>query len=140
MYTVMKTLEIIKPDKQFSIQRTRVAVYARVSVEGEMNQHSLSAQVDYYTNLIQANPSWENAGIFADYGLTGTKTQRPGFKALLQLCDEGKVDLIFVKSISRFCRNTVDLLNTIRHLKEEGINVRFEKEGIDSLSAEGELC
>ena len=139
MYVLMKTIEIIKPVKAIDIKRTRVAAYARGSIEGEMNQHSLSAQVDYYTKLIQSNPKWENAGIYADYGLTGTKTDRPGFKSLIKLCDDGKADLVLTKSISRFCRNTVDLLNTVRHLKDLNINVHFEKENIDSISSEGEL-
>ena len=89
--------------------------------------------------LIHHNPKWENAGIFADYGLSGTKDTRPGFQGLLKLCDEGKVDMILTKSISRFCRNTVDLLNTVHHLKDKDINVHFEKENIDSISTEGEL-
>lgn len=139
MYTLMKTIEIIKPIKAIDIKKTRVAVYARVSIEGEMNQHSLSAQVDYYSKLIQSNPKWENAGIFADYGLTGTNAERPGFQGLVKLCDEGKADLVLTKSISRFCRNTVDLLNTVRHFKDIGINVHFEKENIDSISSDGEL-
>jgi len=139
MYVMMKNIEIIKPAKALEIKRTRVAAYARVSVEGEMNHHSLSAQVDYYTSLIKANPAWENAGIFADYGLTGTKADRPGFQSLIRLCDEGKVDMVLTKSISRFCRNTVDLLGTARHLRDIGVNIHFEKENIDSISSEGEL-
>ena len=139
MYIAMKETIIIKPNKAPTIKRTRVAAYARVSIEGEMNQHSFSAQVDYYTSLIRSNPKWENAGIFADYGITGRQTARPGFQGLLKLCDEGKVDMVLTKSISRFCRNTVDLLNTVRRLKDKDINVHFEKENIDSISTEGEL-
>lgn len=135
----MKNVSIIKPNAPLLSARTRVAVYARVSAKGELNEHSLNAQVDYYSKLIATNPRWENAGIFADYGLSGTGASRPGFQNLIALCDSGKVDLVLVKSISRFCRNTVDLLNTVRHLKEIGINVRFEKENIDSLSDNGEL-
>ena len=135
----MKTVRIIEPNKPNSQKKTRVAAYARVSVQGELNQHSLSTQTDYYTKLIESTPEWEKVGVFADYGLTGTNADRPGFKALMALCDEGKVDLVLVKSISRFCRNTVDLLTTTRHLKELGINVRFEKENIDSISSDGEL-
>lgn len=135
----MRKVEIIQPNAPLLTERTKVAVYARVSQEGEMNEHSLKAQVDHYSKLISANPRWENVGIFADYGLTGTDAARPGFQNLIAFCDTGKVDLVLVKSISRFCRNTVDLLNTIRHLKDIGINVRFEKENIDSMSENGEL-
>ena len=136
---VMKTIKIIKPTKPSIPKKIRVAAYARVSVQGELNAHSLGAQTDYYANLIASNPNWENVGIFADYGITGTTADRPGFQKLMPLCDKNKVDLILVKSISRFCRNTVDLLNTTRRLKEKNINVRFEKENIDSISPNGEL-
>lgn len=123
----MKETIIIKPKKAPTIKRTRVAAYARVSIEGEMNQHSFSARVDYYTSLMHSNPKWENAGIFTDYGLSGTKDTRPGFKGLLKLCDEGKVDMVLTKSISRFCRNTVDLLNTVRHLKDKDANLSLRE-------------
>ncbi len=134
----MKEIQIIKPEKA-PIKLTRVAAYARVSIEGEMNQHSFSAQVDYYSSLIRSNPKWENAGIFTDYGLSGTKASRPGFQNLIKHCDDGKVDLVLTKNISRSCRNTVDLLDTVRHLRDLDINVHFEKENIDSISSEGEL-
>ena len=102
----MRKVEIIQPNAPLLTERTKVAVYARVSQEGEMNEHSLKAQVDHYSKLISANPRWENVGIFADYGLTGTDAARPGFQNLIAFCDTGKVDLVLVKSISRFCRNT----------------------------------
>ena len=136
---VMKTVKLIKPTKPRFPAKIRVAAYARVSVQGELNAHSLNAQTDYYTKLIENNPRWVNVGVFSDYGLTGTNADRPGFKTLMSLCDAGKVDLVLVKSISRFCRNTVDLLNTTRHLKDLNIDVRFEKENIDSISPDGEL-
>ena len=134
----MKEIQIIKATKA-PIKLTRVAAYARVSIEGEMNQHSFSSQIDYYSSLIRSNPKWENAGVFADYGLSGTKATRPGFQNLIKHCDDGKVDVVLTKSISRFCRNTVDLLNTVRHLRDLDVNVHFEKENIDSISSEGEL-
>lgn len=132
-------ITVIKPTKTSFPQRVRVASYARVSVKGEMNEHSLKEQVDYYSAKIDSNALWINAGTYADYGLTGTKTARPGFQKLMEACNNGDIDLIITKSISRFARNTVDLLNTVRHLKDLGINVRFEKEHIDSISPEGEL-
>ena len=92
--------------------RKRVAAYARVSMEKDAMLHSLAAQVSYYSERIQRNPKWEYAGVFADFGLTGTKETRPEFQRMLKECREGKIDLILVKSISRFARNTLALLNT----------------------------
>lgn len=120
--------------------RKKVAAYARVSTETERLQHSLSAQISYYSELIQSNPKWEYAGVYADDGITGTKSTRAEFQRLLQDCEDGKIDIILTKSISRFARNTVDLLETVRHLKELGIEVRFEKERINSLSGDGKSC
>lgn len=118
----------------------RVAAYARVSVERGRTLHSYSAQVSYYNELIQKNPEWEFAGVYSDLGISGTGIEkRNDFKRLLQDCEEGKIDIILTKSISRFARNTVDLLNVVRHLKELGIEVKFEKEGISSLTGDGEL-
>ena len=118
----------------------RVAAYARVSVERGRTMHSYSAQVSYYNALIQKNPEWEFAGVYADLGISGTGIEkRNDFKRLLQDCEEGKIDIIFTKSVSRFARNTVDLLKVVRRLKELGIEVRFEKEGINSLTGDGEL-
>ena len=119
-------------------KKLRVAAYARVSVD--TLHHSLAAQVSYYSNLIQKNPAWEYAGVYADEGITGTSTtHRTEFKRLITDCNAGKIDLVLVKSISRFARDTVDCLHTVRQLKEKGIAVRFERENIDSTSEDGEL-
>lgn len=121
-------------------KRKKVAAYARVSIEQERSLHSFSAQVSFYNNFIQKNPEWEFVGVYADLGISGTKTKkRDEFKRLIKDCEKGKIDIILTKSISRFARNTVDLLETVRHLKELGIEVRFEKENINSLSGDGEL-
>ena len=118
--------------------KMRVAAYARVSVD--TLHHSLAAQVSYYSTLIQKNPEWEYAGVYADEGITGTSTaHRTEFKRLIADCNTGKIDLVLVKSISRFARDTVDCLHTVRRLKEKGIAVRFERENIDSMSEDGEL-
>lgn len=118
----------------------RVAAYARVSVEKERTMHSFSAQVSFYNNLIQKNPEWEYVGVYADLGISGTGTKkRSEFNRLIDDCEKGKIDIILTKSISRFARNTVDLLKTVRYLKDLGIEVRFEKENINSLSGDGEL-
>jgi site-specific DNA recombinase len=119
--------------------RKRVAAYARVSMEKDAMLHSLAAQVSYYSELIQRNPEWEYAGVFADFGLTGTKETRPEFQRMLKECREGKIDRILVKSISRFARNTVTLLETVRELKELGVSVCFEEQKIDTLSGDGEF-
>lgn len=121
-------------------RRKRVAAYARVSMESERLQHSLSAQVSFYSSLIQSNPVWEYVGVYADNGITGTKAKaREEFNRMIADCEAGKIDVILTKSISRFARNTVDLLNTVRRLKELGVSVQFEKERIDSLTEDGEL-
>ena len=89
-------------------------------MDTERLSHSLSSQVSYYSDLIQNNPEWEYAGVYADEGITGTKTNRRGqFQQMLKACEEGKIDIILTKSISRFARNTVDLLETVRHAKQE---------------------
>ena len=136
----MKTVERIERKTPILKTRKRVAAYARVSIESERMQHSLSAQISYYSALIQKNPEWEYAGVYADYGISGTGTKkRDEFNRMLDDCENRKIDIILTKSIQRFARNTVDLLNTVRHLKELGIEVRFEKENINSLSGDGEL-
>ena len=120
--------------------RKKVAAYARVSIESDRLNHSLSAQVSYYSNLIQKNPEWIYVGVYADSGISGGGiSRRAEFKRLLADCEAGEIDIVLTKSISRFARNTVDLLETVRHLKSLGIDVWFEKENIQSLSADGEL-
>ena len=120
-------------------RRKRVAAYARVSVEKDTMLHSLAAQVSYYSGLIQKHAGWEYAGVFADEGLTGTKENRPEFQRLLSECRAGRIDMILVKSISRFTRNTVTLLSTVRELKALGVDVVFEEQNIHTLSGDGEL-
>ena len=121
-------------------EKKKVAAYARVSMQSERMLHSLSAQVSYYSGLIQKNPDWEYAGVYADDFISGTNTvKRDEFKRMLADCEAGKIDIILTKSISRFARNTVDLLETVRHLKDLGVEVRFEKERIRSMDGDGEL-
>ena len=128
----------VKPPNTTLKPKLRVAAYARVSVD--TLHHSLAAQVSFYSALIQNNPAWEYAGVYADEGITGTSTaHRDEFKRLVADCNAGKIDLVLVKSISRFARDTVDCLHTVRQLKEQGIAVRFERENIDSTSEDGEL-
>ena len=117
----------------------RVAAYARVSSGKDAMLHSLSAQVSYYSNLIQNHSGWQYVGVYADEALTGTKDNRENFQRLLADCRAGKVDTVITKSISRFARNTVTLLETVRELKNMGVDVFFEEQNIHSLSADGEL-
>lgn len=136
----MKKITEIKKMKPVLPERKKVAAYCRVSMETERLHHSLSAQVSRYSELIQSNPQWEFAGIYADEGISGTKAgSRPEFMRMVADCESGKIDIVLTKSISRFARNTVDLLETVRHLKDIGVEVRFEKENIRSLSDDGEL-
>lgn len=117
----------------------RVAAYARVSSGKDAMLHSLSAQVSYYSELIQSRSGWQYVGVYADEALTGTKDNREKFQRLLADCRAGLVDMVITKSISRFARNTVTLLETVRELKALGVDVFFEEQNIHSLSADGEL-
>ncbi len=117
----------------------RVAAYARVSSGKDAMLHSLSAQVSYYSKLIQSHSGWEYVGVYADEALTGTKDNRENFQRLLADCRSRKVDLILTKSISRFARNTLTLLETIRELKNLGVDVYFEEQNIHSATSDGEL-
>lgn len=122
------------------VKKKRVAAYARVSMDTELLQHSLSAQISHFSSFIQENPEWEYVGVYSDYGITGTSTKnRDGFKRLIADCDAGKIDIVLVKSVSRFARDTVDTLKTTRRLKAKGIDVYFERENVHSISDEGEL-
>ncbi len=129
--------------KSFSVPQmpklTKVAAYARVSSGKDAMLHSLSAQVSYYNDLIQHHPGWIFCGVYADEALTGTKADRENFARLMEDCKAGKVDMVVTKSISRFSRNTVDLLETVRMLKDIGVDVYFEEQNIHSKSADGEL-
>ena len=116
----------------------RVAAYARVSSGKDAMLHSLSAQVSYYSQMIQQHPGWQYIGVFTDEAKTGTKDSREGFQRLLETCRDGRVDLVITKSISRFARNTVTLLETIRELKSLGIDVFFEEQNIHAISSDGE--
>ena len=125
-----------KPKEQ---KKLRVAAYARVSAEMEMKLHSLEAQEDYFHDYIATHPDWELVEIYSDYGISGTTIQRPAFQRMLEDCRAGKIDLVVTKSVTRFARNTVILLQTIRELKALGIDCYFEKEDMHSISPDGEL-
>lgn len=123
-----------------SRKKRRVAGYARVSTDHDDQVTSYAAQVDYYTNYIKGRDDWELVGIYTDEGISATNTRhRDGFKSMVRDAMDGKIDLIVTKSVSRFARNTVDSLTTVRKLKDKGIEIYFEKENIWTLDAKGEL-
>ena len=121
-------------------KKRRVGAYARVSTDHEEQLTSYEAQVDYYTKLIKARDDWEFVNVYTDEGITGTSIKhREGFKQMVQDAMDGRIDLILTKSVSRFARNTVDSLTTIRKLKEKGVECFFEKENIWTFDGKGEL-
>lgn len=134
---------LAKPElaRQNTPQRQlRVAAYCRVSTGDEEQLSSYEAQRAYYTDKIMTTPQWTMAGIFADEGITGTSaTKRPDFLRMIRLCKQKKIDVILVKSISRFARNTVDCLKYIWILKAQGIAVIFEKENINTMESDSEM-
>ena len=120
--------------------KKRVAAYCRVSTDSEEQLNSYEAQKSYYTQKIEDSPDWEMAGIYADEGITGTSLKkRTEFKKMITACKRGHIDLIITKSLSRFARNTVDCLETVRLLKANGIGVYFEKENINTLTESSEF-
>lgn len=120
--------------------KQRVAAYCRVSTNNKEQINSYEAQKVYYTQKIEENPDWELAGIFADKGLSGTSLKkRDNFNKMIAACKRGRIDTILTKSLSRFARNTVDCLETVRMLRARGIGVIFEKENINTLTESNEF-
>lgn len=143
----MPEIEIVAATKTLQQQplsvaarKKRGAAYARVSTEQDEQQSSYEAQVDFYTRHIKSNPDWEFVGVFADRGITGTNTKnRESFNRMIDLALNGGIDIILTKSISRFARNTVDTLQTVRELKAVGVEVRFEKENLHTFDPKCEM-
>ncbi|MFK4475701.1 DNA invertase Pin-like site-specific DNA recombinase, partial [Paenibacillus sp. RC73] len=134
----IKTMDIVEGIQ--TIQKKKVAAYCRVSTDSEEQKESYTNQVNHYTQYIQNNLEWEMADIYADEGITGTSTKnRTQFHRMIQDARNGKLDLILVKSISRFARNTLDLLKYVRELKSLGVAVFFERENINTLDTTGEV-
>lgn len=136
---MVRKIEKIEVKIPTIVRPKRVAAYARVSSEKDAMLHSLSAQVSYYSNYIQSHKGWEYCGVYSDEAKTGTKDSRYGFQKLITACEDGEIDMVITKSISRFARNTVTLLETVRELKAIGVDIFFEEQNIHSISAEGEL-
>jgi len=132
--TVQKTLKVAER------KNLRVAAYCRVSTDHEEQQTSYKTQIEYYTKYIKENPNWKFVKIFADEGLSATSTaKRKEFLEMMEMCKEGKIDLILTKSTSRFARNTLDTLQYVRMLKDIGVAVIFEKEKINTAEINSEM-
>lgn len=127
-------------EKVLERPKMRVCGYARVSTGSSKQAESYATQVEYYTTKIERNPMWEFAGVYADEALTGTKVKgREEFQSMIEACEDGDIDLILTKSITRFARNTVECIQTIRRLKEIGVGIYFEKENLNTLTEKSEL-
>jgi DNA invertase Pin-like site-specific DNA recombinase len=133
-------VEIIEPTPRFKdletnqiLEKKKVAAYARVSTDETDQLHSYQNQIQEYTGRIQKNEEWEFAGMYADEGITGTDMRkRPNFMKMIQAAKDGHIDMIITKSISRFSRNTVDILTVIKELRTIDVEIFFEKENISS--------
>jgi len=145
--SLAKAITVIPAAKKFSdissnswTSKRRVAAYARVSTDNEEQLSSFEAQRNYYAQFIRSKSEWEFVEVYADEGISATSTiKRDGFNRMVNDALDGKIDLIITKSVSRFARNTVDTLTTVRKLKEHGVEVYFEKENIYTLDSKGEL-
>lgn len=143
--TTQKKVTVIPADPQMTEKdvrkkNLRVAPYCRVSSNSEEQLESYKAQIEYYTEKIKTQPGWTMVDMFADEGKTGTSTKkRKHFNRMIRACEKGKVDLIITKSVSRFCRNTLDGLEYVRNLKRMGVGVYFEKENVNTLYMDNEM-
>ena len=140
-----RTVSVIEPQKSILVDKEkyhqkRVAAYCRVSTDSEEQLTSYQNQMRVYTEMIAANKEWEFAGLYADEGISGTRAdKRPEFQRMIRDCQNGKIDYIITKSVSRFARNTVECLEYVRSLKAQGIGIFFEEQNIDTLKNESEL-
>lgn len=134
------TIQKTSAQSSNSTAKRKTAAYARVSTGSEEQLTSYEAQVDYYTKYIKERADWEFVRVYTDEGISATNTKkRDGFNKMVADALAGKIDLIVTKSVSRFARNTVDSLSTVRKLKEKGVEVYFEKENIYTFDGKGEL-
>jgi len=134
------TRKVMNRNKGTHMSTLKVAAYVRVSTDNEEQLESYQSQLKHYTELIQDNPEWQMAGIYADEAITGTAVRkRDDFQRMINDCMNDDIDMIIVKSISRFARNTVDTLQYVRMLKEKHIAVLFEEENINTSTMDGEL-
>ena len=140
-----RTVSVIESQKSILVDKEkyhqkRVAAYCRVSTDSEEQLTSYQNQMRVYTEMTAANKEWEFAGLYADEGISGTRAdKRPEFQRMIRDCQNGKIDYIITKSVSRFARNTVECLEYVRSLKAQGIGIFFEEQNIDTLKNESEL-
>ncbi|HPK26060.1 MAG TPA: recombinase family protein, partial [Candidatus Hydrogenedentes bacterium] len=133
-------MKVTKVYGELAQKKKRVAAYCRVSTDTTGQQESYDTQLRYYKTLIPANHDWEFAGVYADEGRSGTSAKhRPEFLRLMQDAEQGQIDIILTKSISRFARNVVDCQRYVKDLKSRGVEVRFEREGISSMDASADF-
>lgn len=132
-------INVIKPKTETEMKRKRVCAYVRVSTDSLEQEESLDNQSSYFSDYIRSNPAWEFAGIYADQGISGFKENRPQFQKMIADARAGKIDMIIVKSVSRFARNTETVLKFSRELKSIGVGIFFELQNINTLSGAGEL-
>ena len=138
--TVIPPIAEMQGESRIDMRPKRVAAYCRVSTDREEQEHSFETQKAMYTEMIMMKPTWQMAGIYADEGITGTVAKkRPGFMKMIEDCRNGKIDMIVTKSVSRFSRNNLDCLMYVRELKQLGIPIIFEKEGINTIQVSSEL-
>ena len=138
--TVIPPIAEMQGEIRIDMRPKRVAAYCRVSTDREEQEHSFETQKAMYTEMIMMKPTWQMAGIYADEGITGTVAKkRPGFMKMIEDCRKGKIDMIVTKSVSRFSRNNLDCLMYVRELKQLGIPIIFEKEGINTIQVSSEL-
>ena len=138
--TVIPPIAEMQGESRIDMRPKRVAAYCRVSTDREEQEHSFETQKAMYTEMIMMKPTWQMAGIYADEGITGTVAKkRPGFMRMIEDCRKGKIDMIVTKSVSRFSRNNLDCLMYVRELKQLGIPIIFEKEGINTIQVSSEL-
>ena len=138
--TVIPPIAEMQGESRIDMRPKRVAAYCRVSTDREEQEHSFETQKTMYTEMIMMKPTWQMAGIYADEGITGTVAKkRPGFMKMIEDCRKGKIDMIVTKSVSRFSRNNLDCLMYVRELKQLGIPIIFEKEGINTIQVSSEL-
>lgn len=138
--TVIPPIAEMQGESRIDMRPKRVAAYCRVSTDREEQEHSFETQKAMYTEMIMMKPTWQTAGIYADEGITSTVAKkRPGFMKMIKDCRKGKIDMIVTKSVSRFSRNNLDCLMYVRELKQLGIPIIFEKEGINTIQVSSEL-
>ena len=137
---IVNRTRVDSSEKGTRMEKKRVAAYCRVSTASDMQDGSYETQTEYYRSLIQSNPSWELAGIYGDHGKSGRSVKkRDGLRKLLSDCEAGKIDLILVKSVSRFARNISECVKMVRKLSDLGVIIQFEKEGFSNNDIQSEL-